>query len=68
MLEPEVLKQDPFSDPFFILSGKRGDLSELLYWDGRVFCMFATRLEMGPLHKLARQLGNVSQACTMMGW
>src|SRR5208337_12769 len=68
MLAPEVLKQDPFSGPFFIFRGKRGDLFELLYWDGQVFCLFAKRLEKGPLHELAKQLGNVSQACTIMGW
>jgi hypothetical protein len=39
VLAQEALKQDPFSGSFFIFRGKRGDLVNVLYWDGQGWTM-----------------------------
>ena len=44
-----VLKEDPFSGHVFCFRGRRGDLIKALYWDTQGLCLFAKRLEKGPL-------------------
>jgi transposase len=52
-----VLGQDPFSGHVFCFRGRRGDLVKLLWWDGDGLCLFAKRLERGPLRLAARRRG-----------
>jgi transposase len=40
-----VLKQDPFAGQLFVFRGRRGDLVEIIWWDGQGACMFLKRLE-----------------------
>ena len=42
-----ALEQDPFSGHVFVFRGRRGDLLNLLWWDGDGLCLFAKRLERG---------------------
>lgn len=42
-----VLQEDPFAGHVFVFRGQRGDLIELLWWDGDGLCLFAKRLERG---------------------
>jgi transposase len=42
-----VLEQKPYSGHVFVFRGKRGDLINLLWWDGDGLCLFAKRLERG---------------------
>jgi transposase len=44
-----MLKIDPHGGAVFAFRGKRGDLVKLLWWDGQGLCLFAKRLERGPL-------------------
>jgi IS66 Orf2 like protein len=44
-----VVQPDPFSGHLFIFRGKRGDYFKLVYWDGSGLCLFAKRLEKGPV-------------------
>jgi transposase len=37
----------PYSGHVFIFRGKRGDLIQLLWWDGDGLCLFQKRLERG---------------------
>ena len=41
------LAQDPFSGQLFVFRGRRGDLIEVLCWDGQGLCLFCKRLEKG---------------------
>ena len=42
-----VLKESPFSGHVFVFRGRRGDLINMLWWDGDGLCLFAKRLEKG---------------------
>jgi transposase len=42
-----VLEQAPFSGHVFVFRGKRGDLINLLWFDGDGLCLFQKRLERG---------------------
>ena len=42
-----VLKADPYSGHLFIYRGRRGDLIEMIWWDGQGACLFSKRLERG---------------------
>ena len=43
------MAQDPFCGHLFVFRGRRGDLIEVLWWDGQGLCLFAKRLERGPV-------------------
>jgi transposase len=43
----EKLTADPFAGHLFVFRGRRGDLIEVLWWDGDGLCLFAKRLERG---------------------
>jgi len=43
----EALGQDPFSGQLFVFRGRRGDLVEVLWWDGQGLVLYAKRLERG---------------------
>lgn len=45
-----VLQQQPFSGDVFVFRGRRGAIVKLLSWDGDGLCLFAKRLDRGPLH------------------
>ena len=42
-----ALEENPFSGHVFVFRGARGDLIELLWWDGDGLCLFAKRLRRG---------------------
>lgn len=46
-LVQERLGADPFGGHLFIFRGRRGDLVNLLWWDGDGLCLLAKRLERG---------------------
>jgi transposase len=48
-LAQSALTQDPFSGHVFVFRGRRGDIINLLWWDGLGLCLFAKRLEKGRL-------------------
>ena len=48
-----MLLADPFSGHLFVFRGKRGDYVKALYWDGSGLCLFAKRLEKGPVRVAA---------------
>ena len=43
----ERLGADPFSGHLFLFRGRRGDLVQMLWWDGDGLCLLAKRLERG---------------------
>jgi transposase len=46
-LAERVLCLDPYSGPLFVFRSRRGDLIEVIWWDGQGACLFSTRLERG---------------------
>ena len=42
-----VLKEDPIAGHLFVFRGRRGDLVNVIRWDGQGACMFLKRLERG---------------------
>jgi transposase len=42
-----ALEENPFSGQVFVFRGRRGDLIEVLWWDGDGLCLFAKRLDRG---------------------
>ena len=44
-----VLRKDPYSVHLFIFRSKRGDYLKILHYDGSGLCLFAKRLEKGPV-------------------
>lgn len=42
-----VLRLDPYSGHLFVFRGRRGDLIEVIWWDGQGACLFSKRLERG---------------------
>ena len=49
-----VLEQAPFSGHVFVFRGKRGDLIELLWFDGDGLCLLQKRLERGRTQQAER--------------
>ena len=50
LLVQETLKRDPHGGHLFVFRGRRGGLIKVLWHDGQGLCLFAKRLERGPLH------------------
>ena len=46
-LVQQHLGRDPFSGQLFAFRGRRGDLVEVLSWDGQGLCLYAERMEKG---------------------
>jgi transposase len=55
-----TLEQDPFGGHVFVFRGRRGDLIEVLWWDGDGLCLFAKRLERGRFVWPKAESGTVS--------
>jgi transposase len=61
-----VLEQNPFPGHVFVVRGRRGDLIELLWWDGDGLCRFAKRLECGRFVWPQAENGTVSLTLTQL--
>jgi transposase len=46
-LAETVLRRNPYSGHLFVFRGRRGDLIEVIWWDGQGACLFSKRLERG---------------------
>jgi len=55
-----VLNEQPFSGHVFAFRGRRGDIVELLWWDGDGLCLFSKRLERGRFIWPKAESGTVS--------
>jgi IS66 Orf2 like protein len=49
LLVQEVLRRDPHGGHLLVFRGRRGVLIKVLWHDGQGMCLFAKRLERGPL-------------------
>tara|TARA_R110002096_G_scaffold219471_11_gene407781 strand:+ start:1812 stop:2111 length:300 start_codon:yes stop_codon:yes gene_type:complete len=42
-----ILNTDPYNGHLFVFRSRRGDLIEVIWWDGQGACLFSKRLEKG---------------------
>jgi transposase len=49
LLVQETLKRNPHNGHLFVFRGRRGSLIKVLWHDGQGMCLFAKRLERGPV-------------------
>jgi transposase len=59
-LVQNALASNPFCGQVFVFRGRRGDLLNLLWWDGTGLCLMAKRLERGRFIWPQAQNGCVS--------
>jgi hypothetical protein len=52
-----ALQHDPYSGALYIFRGRKGDLVKILFWDRQGMCLYAKKLDRGPLHLAAGQRG-----------
>ena len=42
-----ILNTDPYNGHLYVFRSRRGDLIEVIWWDGQGACLFSKRLEKG---------------------
>ena len=55
-----VLQQDPICGDRFVFRGRRGDLMQIIWWDGQSACMFMKRLKQRRFVWPAAKQGQVA--------
>ena len=61
-----VLEQQPLSGHVFVSRGRRGDIVEVLWFDGDGLCLLAKRLERGPFVWPQASSVTVSKPCSVV--